>query len=426
MRMKLYQDRDWLYQKYWNEELNEREIGIICNVSYRNIGKQLHKLNISIRSNSEATFLRHKKENKNKLYWNEKWLREKYIIEHLDQIPIAKICGVTNGTIGKWLTKFNILKRSLSEVQKDSKYIMPTEIRKKIIETRKKNSNPNYNICLVCGKRFRTSHKDRKTCSRKCAFIRLRKQKIKEICPVCGKEFEFLPSENRKYCSTDCYNKVTGKTLIKDKIKKLCEHCGKVYEVIPALENISRFCSMECKNEGHSKAMTGKGNPIYGIIRSEETRRKIGEANSSPSEETRERMSKRSIKLWQDPEFIDKWMKGINRKPTRPEDIFNDLTPECVRYVGDGQWWRPTKKKHARNPDFKVTGQNKVIEIYGDYWHRNHDPEDIIQEYKEVGLDCLVFWEHEVYEDTERILEEVNEFIKENKTARPLQPALAI
>ena len=117
-------------------------------------------------------------------------------------------------------------------------------------------------------------------------------------------------------------------------------------------------------------------------------------------------------KLWQDPEFINKMMDGWNRRPTNPEKVFDKITSDIVRYVGNGEFWRKTKKKHARNPDFKVTGQNKVIEIYGDYWHRNHDPKDIIREYKEIGLDCLVFWEHEVYKEPERILEETSEFIK--------------
>ncbi|GAG69434.1 unnamed protein product [marine sediment metagenome] len=52
--MKLYQDREWLYRKYWDEELNGREIGDICGVSSSNISYWMHKLNIQFRSKSEA------------------------------------------------------------------------------------------------------------------------------------------------------------------------------------------------------------------------------------------------------------------------------------------------------------------------------------------------------------------------------------
>ena len=53
-----------------------------------------------------------------------------------------------------------------------------------------------------------------------------------------------------------------------------------------------------------------------------------------------------------------------------------------------------------------------MIEIYGDYWHRNDNPDNIIEEYKSVGLDCLVFWEHEVYKETDKVISKVKEFIK--------------
>lgn len=139
----------------------------------------------------------------------------------------------------------------------------------------------------------------------------------------------------------------------------------------------------------------------------------LGIKHKNPmSEKGRNNIRKVMRELWQDPEFRKKMIKSFevsnNHRPTNPEKIFDELTPEYVRYVGNGKWWR-----NHHNPDFKITGQNKVIEIYGDYWHRNDDPKDRIKEYKEVGLDCLVFWEHEVYNDTQKILEKTLEFINQ-------------
>ncbi len=56
-----------------------------------------------------------------------------------------------------------------------------------------------------------------------------------------------------------------------------------------------------------------------------------------------------------------------------------------------------------------------MIEIYGDYWHRNDVPEDLITAYKEVGIECIVIWEHEVHKDIERVLGRVAAFIGDSE-----------
>ena len=67
--------------------------------------------------------------------------------------------------------------------------------------------------------------------------------------------------------------------------------------------------------------------------------------------------------------------------------------PKSIRFVGDGQWWRKHPDGAAMNPDFKVTGKNRVIEIFGDYWHRDDDPQVRIQRWADCGVQCLVVWE---------------------------------
>lgn len=53
--IKLYQNREWLYQKYWIEELSPFQIGKIYNINHKTIRIWLKLLNIPIRSISEAT-----------------------------------------------------------------------------------------------------------------------------------------------------------------------------------------------------------------------------------------------------------------------------------------------------------------------------------------------------------------------------------
>lgn len=152
---------------------------------------------------------------------------------------------------------------------------------------------------------------------------------------------------------------------------------------------------------------------------SEDHRRNISRGNKGKirSKEAKINIGEGSKKKWRNPKFIKKWIEGEkkakNRKPTKPEIVFDKLTPSNVRYVGNGIWWRMTKKKSARNPDFKVKSQNKVIEIFGDYWHKGENPNELIKEYKEAGIDCIIFWENEVYNERERVLKETLEFVKE-------------
>ena len=58
--MPLYNNKEWLYNKYENEKLSSIEIGKMCNISESTIRRQLRKFNILIRSNSESHHLKNK------------------------------------------------------------------------------------------------------------------------------------------------------------------------------------------------------------------------------------------------------------------------------------------------------------------------------------------------------------------------------
>ncbi len=121
---------------------------------------------------------------------------------------------------------------------------------------------------------------------------------------------------------------------------------------------------------------------------------------------------------------------GINRiVKTRPERVFDEITPDNVEYVGNRVLKIRTKNK-IRYPDFKIVGQNKIIEIFGIYYHdilkvkdggKPDNPKDLIREYKEVGYNCLIFWEYEILKNSrkeypksnlDRVLKRTLEFIK--------------
>lgn len=96
--------------------------------------------------------------------------------------------------------------------------------------------------------------------------------------------------------------------------------------------------------------------------------------------------------------------------PNKPEKIILDIIGDNGWYSGNGNYWIHFNNNSNKNPDFKIHGKNKVIECYGDYWHRNDKPEDIVKLYNEVGYECLVIWEHEL-KNIDKVKSIINSFI---------------
>ena len=133
--------------------------------------------------------------------------------------------------------------------------------------------------------------------------------------------------------------------------------------------------------------------------------------------EFRKEMSKkRSIymkKRWKDSEYqkymTNMWKKTMGIKPTKPEitlnKLLNKLFPNEYKYVGDFKFWIDGK-----NPDFmNINGKKKLIELFGDYWHKDDNPEDRINHFKPYGFDTLVIWESEL-KNKDEIIGKLKEF----------------
>lgn len=155
--------------------------------------------------------------------------------------------------------------------------------------------------------------------------------------------------------------------------------------------------------------------------------------------EWREMHSHRMRALWKDPEYrqkatqvqIDRWtpelrvewaertrqqilnMGARNTMPNKLESLFNDLTSDMINFVGTGAFTRQWPNGRCKNPDFRVTGQRRIIELFGDYWHAGDDVQLHMEMWKRLGYECLVIWEHELHEGQERILDLVSAFIGE-------------
>lgn len=98
----------------------------------------------------------------------------------------------------------------------------------------------------------------------------------------------------------------------------------------------------------------------------------------------------------------------LRRTPNNEEkfliDFFSHHTLPYA-FVGDGK-----VIIDGRNPDFiNSNGEKKIIEFFGEHWHKNEDEEIKRKIYAQYGFDLLVIWGKEL-RDEEKLLERLLNF----------------
>ena len=291
--------------------------------------------------------------------------------------------------------------------------------------------------CLECGEKFYCYVNSRQYCSRKCMFnSEVYKNKISDalIGHSVSKETRKKISEKNAARKNGMYGKRGdnhpnyGRKVSAETRRKISKWSKKWHESNPH-PRLGKKHSLETRKK-ISEIQKGKKQPPELV---EKRARKLrGKTRPPFSKKWRENISKSVEKLWADQgyrkrmcknrsevskrlcknaDYYNKTLGIIAKPPTRPELIFNKLTPAEVEYVGNRKWWRKLPSGKYKNPDFKVRGQNKVIEVFGNYWHRNDDPQELIDLYKTTGLDCLVIWEKEIYENLQEVFNKTIDFI---------------
>lgn len=117
-------------------------------------------------------------------------------------------------------------------------------------------------------------------------------------------------------------------------------------------------------------------------------------------------------KQWTNPDWRKKTIRNVLKashyRPNGSEQkllsILQKHMPQVYRYVGDGSLLVGTM-----NPDFAHATESKVVELYGNFWHRGDNPQLRIDAFKKYGYDCLVIWEAELNELT-NLLRRITEF----------------
>jgi len=101
---KLYQNKEWLKNEYTNKNISAEQISKLFNLTRTAVNYWLRKFNIPFHIETEE-----------RLYQNKDWLYQKYVEEKLSLSQIGKKINRDITTIYNWLHKFNIPVRSVAE-----------------------------------------------------------------------------------------------------------------------------------------------------------------------------------------------------------------------------------------------------------------------------------------------------------------------
>lgn len=148
------------------------------------------------------------------------------------------------------------------------------------------------------------------------------------------------------------------------------------------------------------------------VIESLRTSEALKIAHDNP--EFKKGQSDKTKELWKNSEYREKQIlaigKGLKLQPNKPEtflmNLLDNLYPGEWKFVGDYSFII-----NGKNPDFKHNTQNKLIELYGTYWHKGQNVEDRKFIFREKGYETLILWEHEL-SDMDFVLFQLEEFMK--------------
>lgn len=94
--------------------------------------------------------------------------------------------------------------------------------------------------------------------------------------------------------------------------------------------------------------------------------------------------------------YIRKRLSAASCRPNKLEvqlgRLLQKLFPGEWKYVGGGQF-----VLGGKCPDFvNVNGQKKIVELFGDHWHKPEEEQQRIDLFAQYGYQTLVVWEHEL------------------------------
>jgi len=144
----------------------------------------------------------------------------------------------------------------------------------------------------------------------------------------------------------------------------------------------SRLCSCGCNQR------TTPGHPF---IKGHAWRRK------KHSDESRRKISRSCMGRKKSEETLKKWLRSCHMKPNRQEEKLDLILQQLFLNEYKLNVRGDLIVLGGKVPDFvNVNGKKKLIELYGDYWHRGQSSQRRINYFKTFGWDTLIIWEKEL------------------------------
>lgn len=174
----------------------------------------------------------------------------------------------------------------------------------------------------------------------------------------------------------------------------------------------------------------GRNNPFYGKHHTKESKAKISKTHKGKtvsmesrkkisraskgrklSEVVKNKLSKIHKKLWENQEWVKKQISIRQESPNKSERKLDKLLQQYFRdewkYVGNGDFILGRKC-----PDFvNVNGKKLIIELFGEYWHKEEECQTRSDIFKEYGYDTLIIWSKELNKEL-KLLNKINSFMK--------------
>ena len=259
----------------------------------------------------------------------------------------------------------------------------------------------------------------------------MEQRSIIKPCDFCGISHKVqnhrLKSGRGKYCSVSCKSQAQkGKNL--GSANCMCKECGTTFHVKPYAKKRGRgiFCSKKCQGLTHSKTMRGANHPMYGKHHTEEANYRNALAHMrrghKQTDITKRKLREINLLTWSKPETIAHWLERTRVLPTKPERMLMQIIiKHSLPFEYTGNSPKPIGHKV---PDFTHLEKPKVIEVFGDYWHKKETNPKLEGHRTEVGCknayanygyDCFVLWESDLMRKTEEeIVGQIEKFCSEN------------
>jgi very-short-patch-repair endonuclease/predicted nucleic acid-binding Zn ribbon protein len=251
--------------------------------------------------------------------------------------------------------------------------------------------------CLVCGKSLNYGIN---FCSVKCYGIFQRDGDfVNKECIYCHLKFT-VPSYRRnsaKYCSNDCKDKF--KEL--PKVKVNCFTCGKtlIRKKTKGFKTTkNKFCSVKCRN---NRGVGSTAKFVYKHCTMCQKLLTIKECVVRRKEAKGIKTYHCSRKcLFQYQHTLRS--KGPNKSERKLEKM---LSGTGFKFVGNFKVCIGGKY-----PDFISKRKHKVIEFFGNHWHRKSDESKRIKHFQKHGYQCLIIWGHELKYNPLKVKKLLHEF----------------